>query len=701
MKKLKNICFILLAAYSVAGTNQAYGSQRFMNLARYATAAAARCSQAFQTIKQSKPVQWATNHKVTLVGTGVAAGLIASEAFPLPISYAQSDTEKSILAKEKLEEIFASNGMPEIKITGPLTSSLEEELISGPLWFFKNDIHRLTNFYFNTIREGLQEEDRENLAFIILSTAFDVLKPHNINAFIADLADHNKEFFIKRLIKTNKLECSESLIEALNSLSQETRSELALSFFESITDSTPTRDHLSMTPYFVEELPATLNKQSYIEQFKQQLKITKFNCHIDINYVISTSLSTEKRAAWATILIEESLLVIENPQNLFKLLQFLPDHGAALAARLLENHFEKISNLHAAVLIDALPKGTRSFWVESTRIVWFKKLAKRSPFLSLFLPRSRIRGPLFSDYAMNNLYKYLAHNLQCETLPPSVQTMLHELIEFTAEEYKKGNIVLFHGQHAQWAFFEKIFNALLYLKHGKKTPPHFTRIRFTEDPSDLNNCYSGNYGHFRPNKTDFIFTNLHPAANSGNTNSLNIFLENEDLTAWSTKLNKKYIEAMFYRLGLKEEYCKLKATNPDLFDHLYQTYMAEVVARGNRGRLIAISLSREYASKATYSSGFWGEPKPLSINGTSTTDVVTISDNHDQVDFVHQCVLELIPELINPDLADAAKIKIRGFTTPQNTASSQAHKELETEFAKVMDRIAELYQERVAREGKS
>ncbi len=60
--KLKNLCLAVLAACTLISAQPVYGSQRFMNLARYATAAVARCSQAFQTIKNSQQVQWIAKH---------------------------------------------------------------------------------------------------------------------------------------------------------------------------------------------------------------------------------------------------------------------------------------------------------------------------------------------------------------------------------------------------------------------------------------------------------------------------------------------------------------------------------------------------------------------------------------------------------------------------------------------------------------
>ena len=97
---LRSLCLALLATYSLGGASETYGSQRFMNFARYATAAAAHCSQAFQTIKQSKQIQWVADHKVALTGTGIAAGVLALDT---PVCYAEKSNFNA-LDKESLQE---------------------------------------------------------------------------------------------------------------------------------------------------------------------------------------------------------------------------------------------------------------------------------------------------------------------------------------------------------------------------------------------------------------------------------------------------------------------------------------------------------------------------------------------------------------------------------------------------------------------
>ena len=108
--ELKNLYFGILAAYALGGTNAAHGSQRFINLARYATAMAARCSQAFQTVKEHKPVKWIMDHKVAVARAGITAGLVANEAFELTDLTAKNIVLEALI-KRKINALFASQGI--------------------------------------------------------------------------------------------------------------------------------------------------------------------------------------------------------------------------------------------------------------------------------------------------------------------------------------------------------------------------------------------------------------------------------------------------------------------------------------------------------------------------------------------------------------------------------------------------------------
>jgi hypothetical protein len=672
MKKIKNICLAVFIVYALGGTTFNNGSQRFMNLARYATAAA-------------------TAQRVTL-GTKISATqksyctVCASLKSTLPYAFPSSASFK------QLEKIFISYNIPGINVHDLRTVEKEKEVLSLLQKFEERKTFQpiSDNIAALVINTGylLPKAQREKNALAFLCSQFDEIDLSSFTFLTRQLSSTNDKItLLSQLANEKKLNALKkqsyisyaSFSELLNSLPPTDQAILAQKFLKYF-DILATGQGIFILPFLIEQLSSEEQTVSYRNRFLNKVKTKKIESY-EIKALITSlfhHLPLEKKPLWAGLLLKEVFSVIKNDEALSQIFEFLPvSEKEKIAQLLLEKDWDQIPPYKVALLISFLPPETKPFW--------FKKLQKIEPLFSLFTTKKTATGPLFSDFVMNHASLYLCYNKY--DLTNDLQETFDRVAKFTAEEYEKGNIVLFNSQHSQWTFLEKLFKALLFLKYGTVTPDDFVWLRFYKQFSKWRS-------------KEYLYANLHPGSNAGNTNSLHIFIKNQDLTiSYNAPIDAKRLEEIFSELDMKEEYELLRVADPEIFTQLYKLYSNEVKAQGGHGRLIAISLPSDFARK---SCQYYAEKKscPL-INGAPTTDVVTIANHFNQVDIVNEYWLDLSEPFYDPAKAAEMGIRIKGFTTQQNPASVPIHAEVEAEFAKVLDRVAELHKKRIAREGKS
>ena len=403
-------------------------------------------------------------------------------------------------------------------------------------------------------------------------------------------------------------------------------------------------------------------------------------------------------------------------------------HGSAYS---LTGKITSLRTIAAQALLKTSPKKlsiialAHDICPKEQRVPLFKKIVAEHELLSVWNTNDKPKGPLFSHFTIKHLP--LTFDVIKETKPKNVQEMLHQLVHFTAQEYRKNNLVLHHGQGDIWAFFEKIFNKSLHIKEGGLLSEP-VRHRLREKPlvpdEELalligNGITYETLGRYRQNVS---FCNLHPLANHDKegSNSLSYVLNNYDQTTlnygnFSSGHNtlidldikmkttfQNILLTLFTELNMEKEFKQLEDQDPQVFYRLYSLYKAEVIARGNRGSLIVTSLPKSIASELCYPALPGGRLiKPVVINGTPTTNIVSLFENFDETEFENQCNLLLLEKVLTIKQRDAAGITVQRLTPTPTEESKEYAEGFEAEFTKIMNRIAEFYKERMAKEGKS
>ena len=373
----------------------------------------------------------------------------------------------------------------------------------------------------------------------------------------------------------------------------------------------------------------------------------------------------------------------------------------SFAQPILEKSFDSLSELQVGVLIPRLPLLLQA--------EWFKKLvsSEKTTFLSLCSPTTPTQGPLFSNYSLTRLPRilgWMAHERYHTSYLKNKKSREHffdRIIKFTEGEYHKDRIVLYHGQNDLWAFLEKIFKTLLLIK-GVETPEKFVWLRFTlrellteEQVAEIR--AHGTYGksgqEFKTYRFKMFFTNLHLLANQSGSNSLLYTLSNSDQSAGSRFDFDKGMSDLFAELDMMEVYKKLRTEDHDLFNRLYDLYKKEVYARGGVGRLIAFSLPRSSARALCYPTVSGGGVRPLKINGELTTDITKISDHFSQVPDLNEFALIADKRITDPKEAAQAGVVMETFTSAPTEGSQLYAQELDVEFNKMSERVAQLLNE--------
>ena len=509
-------------------------------------------------------------------------------------------------------------------------------------------------------------ENIAELALLFLKKSFDALDESFNASLILKLSLNKKllfnaKIYTEKLIKTKKIDLlyPEIINELFKSFSDEERSELASLFLKKSCTSLLESGSLRALPILINQLSSETEKVDYLHRVIESRKIETFDA--DQIQAMLEPLSSEARSHWALLFLEES-------------------YG--------DLHDSTIKNL-----IQYCPEGLKQFW--------FEEFAKKNNLLNSFISELT-QGPLFSfEFIMKHYAQIMSTFNEAEA--KKAETLIKKASIFAAKEYAKGNIVLFHGQHDQWAFFEKIFKALLKIKYNRPTPKNYAWVRFIEqallsDEEVAEIRKDGvTYQTSQKYRPKVLFTNLHLLANDSASNSLQYVLSNSDQSA-TKQLHPTLIKNLFVELGMEEEYEQIQKEDPTLFKRLYDLYKKDVLARGNVGRLLCISLTKEVASELCYSTTSGAPLEPHSIDGKKTTDITEIAAKYEQVSFDNEHALILASLITNPEKAADAGVVIETITSEPTEESKKYAEELDAEIARPMTHVQDMYYARILRE---
>ncbi len=334
---------------------------------------------------------------------------------------------------------------------------------------------------------------------------------------------------------------------------------------------------------------------------------------------------------------------------------------------LMETFFDALTDTQITAVITYLS--------EEKKEKYLAKLITKNSFVAACSDRS-VKGPLFSQYTTKHISTilnciYSAYATEFRALENTsvkmkkLEQLFNKLVQFTAQEYKKGNIVLYHGQQSQWPFLELLFNELCIIRYGIPAPHDFVRLRFTkkalltDDEVTHIRTHGITYHTFDKYRFKVLFSNLHVLANYRGSNSFLYVATNLDQTVYYNRFPfKEGIQDLFTEFRLSDVYDFLIQEDQDVFVKLYELYNAAIKADGNIGRLIAISIPTELAKKITYSTRSGAGLNPIFINGNFTTDVVEIAQHFDQVPFENEYCVIISKEISSPAQAYKAQIKM-------------------------------------------
>lgn len=333
-------------------------------------------------------------------------------------------------------------------------------------------------------------------------------------------------------------------------------------------------------------------------------------------------------------------------------------------------------------------KNYPSLFSEQQRKIIIHKILEQQ---SLYNPleKEAQEGPLFSSYLEKRPEQFFAF-LKLQEEDPNFYNLLPAIRAQVEYEYANDRIVLFHGQRANWMLLEKLYNRLESLNQTIEYP-NFIHLRFQKH-SDLS---EDEVQEIRKNgkkresnggiqNDPILFTNLHPSANSHQLdNSWDRAIHNHDLSA--DNLFEVRLQKIFENLNLFEEYKALNNKSPKIFLELYQLFSDAIREQGNHGRLLAISMPAELAKKITYATDYCAIPNPCRIKDQTTTDTAEIARNYNHVACDNQFALILSEEIINPEAAAKAGVKIVGFDPAFYWQTEKSQKVL-----KKLDEIIEL-----------
>ncbi len=281
---------------------------------------------------------------------------------------------------------------------------------------------------------------------------------------------------------------------------------------------------------------------------------------------------------------------------------------------------------------------------------------------------------------------------------PSMLEILHQLAEFTTQETEKENIVLCHGQADQWAFFQNIYRALRAIETKQPFSDDFIALRFNNetnlDQTTVQSLRTHGVKDYTKDRFNILFTTMVPFQNHPGSNSYLYAAHNSDVTTNAGRYTGTLL-TIFEDNGMKEEFEYVQKNHPYFFDKLEKSYKDANADQGNYGNLIAFSLPSNLANTLAYPTRWDGEILPIIINEKPETRMSEIVKHFDQVSKELEIALILAPEILDPNCAAAAGVKIRYFG-PMITTETEKYMKFKQKLAEIMTIVKQHYDARIA-----
>ncbi len=579
--------------------------------------------------------------------------------------------------------------------------------------------------------------DQKKIALILLDTHLADLNLQTIESIFGVCCGVNKNQYIQTLIESKRLgTATSSTIDNLfySITGQQEKNDLALLFLETSFEALSADIVCSV----IKNLSDESSKTTYLMKLLESKKLTRMQYFFIHQLFAGLSTASADRLActlfdnfFDSLSTRSSVFLLAKVDSVSQRTDYLKKILGSKKCETLED--QKLRALPACIdgahrdwftwyllescfdtLNDGQTASLTSYLSDTYKNVWTEKLLKKNSFVAALKTRSA-KGPLFSAYVNNNvisifdcIYDSYSYSTYFSALGDSnvklkkLEQMLTQLADFSEQEYKKGNIVLFHGQQSQWPFLEQWFNELCHIKYGISAPQKFVRLRFTEKTilTDAEVTYLRDNGvgywgtsTFKQYRSKVLFANLHVLANHSGSNSFVYVASNSDQTASeSNSVIEENLKKIFAEFGLQDDYAKLRLEESEAFLKLYKLYNEGIKDQGNIGRMLAISIPKTTAAKLAYSTTSGGPLQPIMINGKLTTDVVEISENFDQVPFANEYCIILAKEMCNPAHANNVGIKMVTFDSIDHNSAKFI--EFKNEFKSLSNRVRRKYKDK-------
>jgi hypothetical protein len=245
---------------------------------------------------------------------------------------------------------------------------------------------------------------------------------------------------------------------------------------------------------------------------------------------------------------------------------------------------------------------------------------------------------------------------------------------------------------------EKIYRRVYELAFHQKISENFIPLRFKLHSSlveeDLERIKTQLMPYRNaPYSDSLFFASLHLDAGDGGQNTINYITLNHSQK--TNNINKddfsfadSFISDMFKEFGLENLYQQLSESYPTGFTDLKKTFDEAIADQGYYGRLLVISMPRQLAQKLSYSADWDGDTRFFRIfseneGSLRTCDTTVLADHYDHMPERNEFVLMLAEDLINPEAAKHADVKIVSFDPAfywQTEKAMNFEKELEGFF---------------------
>ena len=268
---------------------------------------------------------------------------------------------------------------------------------------------------------------------------------------------------------------------------------------------------------------------------------------------------------------------------------------------------------------------------------------------------------------------------------PNTLETLYSVANFTKQETEKGHIVLCHGQADQWAFLQNVYREIISIKTQKNISDNFVALRFNNytnlDQAHVDTLRTNGVQKYDKDRFNILFTTVIPFQNDNGSNSYLYVTENSDQSMGSRYTSS--VITIFKENGMQEEFEYIQKYHATLFDELEQLYKDANQEQGNYGNLICFSLPAKLADKLTYPTRSGGGVSPVTINNTQETRISKIIEHFDQVGDSLEIALILAPEILDPEKARAAGVKMHHFG-PMITQETEKYMNFKAKLDEVM-----------------